>query len=402
LDYAKEPKTYTVRCNDENISTDLVNLRFSKKLYLPNNIALLLLLAAVARMIPSRALRARLISRSAYLKRIAEAHLVAGVCGGDSFSDIYGLTRLIYVTLPLLLSILLERKVILLPQTYGPFKGRIARAIARNVVRSSYRTYARDHMSHNTLEALVGEETVAKRHAFCYDMAFALDPCAPVGCQCGVITKNRDVLLVGLNVSGLLWMGGYDGKNMFGLKSEYRQTILKLIDYLMSIEHVNLLLIPHVFGEGSNSESDVSACRQVHVWLAERYGDRIKLVAEALNQSEIKYVIGRCDFFVGSRMHACIAALSQCVPAVSIAYSDKFRGVMETLGQEITVVDARVMTSDEIVKMVQVGFENRDRTKAALTRRIPGVRETVLGLLNGLVQDAPESSRKLLVPAPVG
>ena len=46
----------------------------------------------------------------------------------------------------------------------------------------------------------------------------------------------------------------------------------------------------------------------------------------------MKYLIGQCDFFVGSRMHSCIAAVSQCVPAVSIAYSDKFIGVMATLG----------------------------------------------------------------------
>jgi len=35
--------------------------------------------------------------------------------------------------------------------------------------------------------------------------------------------------------------------------------------------------------------------------------------------SETKFLIGHCDFFVGARMHACIAAVSQYVPAVTLA-----------------------------------------------------------------------------------
>ena len=47
-----------------------------------------------------------------------------------------------------------------------------------------------------------------------------------------------------------------------------------------------------------------------------------------------KAVIGQCDFFIGSRMHACIAALSQGVPCVGVAYSMKFAGVFDTVGME--------------------------------------------------------------------
>jgi polysaccharide pyruvyl transferase WcaK-like protein len=50
-----------------------------------------------------------------------------------------------------------------------------------------------------------------------------------------------------------------------------------------------------------------------------------------------------CGFFIGSRMHACLAAISQCVPTVSIAYSSKFITVMKTFSMGHYVADPRTM-----------------------------------------------------------
>lgn len=43
---------------------------------------------------------------------------------------------------------------------------------------------------------------------------------------------------------------------------------------------------------------------------------------------EIKAVIGRCDAFIGCRMHALIAAGSQAVPTLPLAYSPKAMNVI--------------------------------------------------------------------------
>ena len=110
------------------------------------------------------------------------------------------------------------------------------------------------------------------------------------------------------------------------------------------------------------------------------------------NQSEIKYLIGQCDFFVGSRMHACIAAISQLVPAVCIAYSDKFAGVMETIGIESMVADARRLSASEILQMVEESFEHRAITRQILKRKIPEVKSAVLNLF----RDVPGESGRFV------
>src|SRR5260370_8273194 len=120
-------------------------------------------------------------------------------------------------------------------------------------------------------------------------------------------------------------MGGYTHKNMFGLKDDYNELMKRLIEFFIHSRGTTVLLVPHVFGGvEDNSESDSVACETVYRSLQPVYGNKILLVSGRYDQNEIKYIIGMCDFFVGSRMHACIAALSQSIPVLAISYTAKF------------------------------------------------------------------------------
>jgi len=101
-------------------------------------------------------------------------------------------------------------------------------------------------------------------------------------------------------------------------------------------------------------------------------------------------VIGLCGFFVGSRMHACIAALSQNIPAVAVAYSDKFLGVLETIGIPTLAADARKLDRAAILSLVLNAFENRHYMSQELEAAMPAVRATVHHLL-----DVPAESPEL-------
>jgi polysaccharide pyruvyl transferase WcaK-like protein len=100
------------------------------------------------------------------------------------------------------------------------------------------------------------------------------------------------------------------------------------------------------------------------------------------NQHEIKWVIGQCDFFLGSRMHACIAALSQSVPAVCLAYSRKFIGVMESIGCGEVTVDLCALDRDAVMRAVRANFADRARIGNALRERIAEVQRGVRKLFS--------------------
>lgn len=381
VDYAKDPSLHLLKVNGREVVIPKVNIRFSKKVYLPNNIAVLLLLAMLMKWIPARELRRWILSKNDWLQHIEEADIVLSIAGGDSFSDIYGLPRLLYVSLPQILVIMMGRRLVLLPQTIGPFKRAFSRMVARSILKGADRVYARDSRSLSVAEALCGGAPNRDKCAFCYDVGFVVDAVAPARLEELPIQANSGVPIVGLNISGLLFNGGYTHNNMFGLQTDYKTLVYELINFLIRQKGGSVLLVPHVFGPTADSESDSVVCRQISEELQEKYGMRLSVLRGTYDQSELKYVIGQCDFFVGSRMHACIAAVSQGVPAVAIAYSDKFIGVMEKIGVGSAVADARCLDEQAILDIVEQTFDQRDEIRRGLLETMSRVKSTVLGLL---------------------
>ncbi len=382
LDYGKEGVTHNFQMGSRIIPVQLVNIRFSKRFYLKNNIALLILLAVLTRLIPFPRIRKKMISGNFWLSKIAEADIIASMAGGDSFSDIYGLTRFFYVSLPQILALSLGKKLILLPQTIGPFKSRIAKALAKYILNHAKVIYSRDYTGLDGTRELIGLEKGSEKLRFCYDVGFVVDPLKPDNMDLdGLLEQRMDAsVLVGLNVSGLLFMGGYTKNNMFGLKVDYRQLVYDVIKHLIHKKGAAVLLVPHVFGTKEHAESDSSVCEQIYAELKQKYQNKLYMVRGSYNQGEIKYIIGLCDFFIGSRMHACIAALSQHIPTVSIAYSKKFFGVMQSIGVESLVADPRKLGKNEIIKIIDEAYEQRALLHEQLQKTIPHVKETVLNL----------------------
>ncbi len=139
-------------------------------------------------------------------------------------------------------------------------------------------------------------------------MGFALDPMSPADEVKEQLRKIRlQGELVGLNVSGF-YCGGYTRANQFGLKGDYREMIQRLIRFFTVDMGVEVLLVPHVLGPPTDMESDITACAQVAKDAGEAVKGRLHVLPGNLNHHQVKWAIGQCDFFLGSRMHACIAA----------------------------------------------------------------------------------------------
>jgi len=400
LDYGKQSPVRTVEFEGRQVTVPLMNLRFSWKIFLPNNIAFLIFLASMLRVIPSKRLRESLVGTNRWLRQIRETDLVCSISGGDSFSDIYGLVRLLYVSLPQILALLLGKRLILLPQTIGPFRMTISKWIARLILGRAEKIYLREFRSQQEMEALLDHKIASEKLAFCYDVAFVLDPVAPQRLEVVGIPFPGDlaVPVVGLNVSGLLFMEDFAGKNMFGLRVNYKHFVHALLDLLIVGKGASVLLVPHVFCTRADEEGDQVVCEQIYSQLRHKYKGRLGFVRGLYNQSEIKHVIGSCDFFVGSRMHACIAAVSQNIPAVSVAYSEKFLRVMQTVGIENMVADARALGEHELLASVERAFDQRAAVRRQLELRMPQIRRAVLSLFHGLGGLLPEALLEGLAP----
>lgn len=386
MDYHAESATYQVRHSRGSCTVPLINIRFSKKFWLANNIARLLVTALAIRMIPFRSFRNRVISRNACLRHIHESDIVGSIAGGDSFSDIYGIGRLIYVALPQILALLMAKPLALLPQTFGPFDSLTGKLVARYVLRRASMIFSRDREGLETVQDILAG--VGVRPEFCHDLGFILEPhISHERIPRSLRVNDRIAPVIGLNVSGLLYMGGYSGNNMFRLKADYRRLVQDLITYFIREHDAHVILIPHVFGRDEKSESDAIACRGVYDECRKIVGSRLHVLVDEYDQYEVKSIIGSCDFFLGSRMHSCIAALSQCIPAVGLAYSRKFSGVFASIGMEEMVVDIRGHDEKSVVEAVDRLFRRQREFRKRLEATIPAVRASVLELFGQVLID---------------
>lgn len=349
----------------KKIPIKVVNFRLSPKAKIREHLFWIFLLACVQKIIPFNSLKKKIIYSHPFLKIAYQADFIGDIRGGDSFSDIYGLNTLVIGSIPAIIVLLLGKKLVLLPQTYGPYNSTIGRCIAKFIIKRASYVFSRDHEGLDVIKKLTGRIKVK----FCPDVAFTLEAIKPLDLHVEPpIPVENSPNIIGLNVNGLMYLEGYYRNNMFGLKMDYRDFVYKLALTILNKTNSHIIFIPHTFSP--QFASDPVACIDVLKLLPSSYKNRIHFVTKEYDQSEIKGIIGLCDFFIGSRMHACIAAISQGIPTVGVAYSKKFKGVFDSVSAGDMIVDGRDVDTEEAVDMILRHFSNREDIKDFLREKV--------------------------------
>lgn len=252
---------------------------------------------------------------------------------GDSFTDIYGDER--FEELTLLKQTFLSKNIplVLGPQTIGPFNKKENRRFASRVIDHCEKVYVRDELSGDYTRKVSSAEPFVTT-----DVAFFL----PWDQQEKSTTKRR----IGLNVSGLLWDGGYTRDNQFGLTIDYREYISKILAALLADDNNEIHLISHATSERKNfPDNDWTPAVELH----QKYPATI-LVDKFDTPMDAKSYISGMDLFIGSRMHATIAAISTGVPVIPVSYSRKFEGLFRTLDYPYVLSATKIDTEEAVHK----------------------------------------------------
>lgn len=280
-------------------------------------------------------------------KNVRKCSIVFDFTAGDSFSDIYGIGRVLKSEFMKTFVIMSGSKLILGPQTYGPFDKELPKRWAKWIFRRSSKIYARDQISADYVKRISGADAECA-----VDVAFALPY---------EVTKREDhVMRVGINISGLLWNGGYTKNNQFALKTDYRQYCVELVHWLEQ-QKAEVHLIGHVLAKEMPVEDDERAARELNAMC----GGRCIVGPEFKTPMEAKTYISRMDVFVGARMHSTIAALSAELAVIPFAYSRKFRGLFQSLKYSYLIEATEVSTEDALEKTYDWILRRRELQTAA-------------------------------------
>lgn len=285
---------------------------------------------------------------------IGNCDIIFDIAAGDSFTDIYGTARFLKMLAVQNLVLLSGRPLVLSPQTIGPFERPWVRRLALHVLRRARGVVTRDQLS----------TAYAQEIGFTGDIVEAADVALRLPFYPRAETNCQDRVKVGINVSGLLFNGGYTRDNMFGLKSDYQSLVRQAITYFLQKGNIEVHLVSHVVSPSNPVENDHLACKI----LAEQFP--CVLVTEPFRDPiSAKSFIASMDFFVGARMHACIAALSGGVPVLPMAYSRKFAGVFGTLGYDL-IADCRAETQTQIMDKLDYAFAHREQLGAKVAEAL--------------------------------
>ena len=126
----------------------------------------------------------------------------------------------------------------------------------------------------------------------------------------------------------------------------------------------DVVLIPHVVGEEKSEDNDY----YVSLELSKKHNLPEPIFFRSPIQ--VKSYISKCHFFIGSRMHATVGAVSCGIPTLPLAYSRKFKGVFNTIGYYYTF-DLKENTNEEIIMQIEKMLSN-----------LPEVQENVNKALN--------------------
>ena len=275
---------------------------------------------------------------------------VAALNGGDGFSDIYGShifkSRLVDTRIAIGRNI----PLIIMPQTIGPFETSSCLSTAEHILKYAKKIYIRDDKFVGTLKELGLSYVLTK------DLSYFMYP------------KPLDIFIksnaIGINVSGLAYSNSFCGFE--GQFDNYKHLILLIINKFRSLGNP-VYLIPHSYNynEPERNNDDLVACRGIMNCLDDVTD--VQIIDMDLIAPEIKFVISKMSYFIGTRMHANFASIFTGVPLYGLAYSYKFEGAFKANGvydNNITLINNITLEDcDKAVENIMIHYSKFHNNK---------------------------------------
>ncbi len=237
---------------------------------------------------------------------------------GISFIDNFGIVKLYHYSKFLQIPILNNTKVVKFTQSLGPFKSKYNRKMASLLFPHIDLIMARGRHSYENLQEL----GVTKNVEVYPDIALTLE------IKKSDYVDNLYSMFKGRKIIGL---SPNEVCNRLDEKGLYLPKLIDLVNKILKHEQdTEILLIPHTIAKkGLGDKDDLSLCRRIQARVS---SDRLRIVETLeMEAEEVKYLISKCDFFIGSRFHSLIAATSSNVPTLAIGWHWKYEEMMEWL-----------------------------------------------------------------------
>ncbi len=255
------------------------------------------------------------------------------------------------------LGILMKKKVILAPQSYGPIQSKFGRWIASHVLSKCNAVCSRELYSHNFLANELSVPNGVLRR--CGDSAFfnyRENSNFP-----NVSDEYKKILFGEQRILGITVVGWSfpHRKNAAEDYERYVTAFARAVDEIAFRHNLKPVVFNQVDGDMSTARILQSKCK------SEVYVDSVSREPELLRP-----LISRSFVFVGTRFHSCIFAMMEGVPTMAISYLPKTEFIMKDIGFSDKYVDINSVDVDKIVKCVSWDVENPEEARLILSEKL--------------------------------
>lgn len=320
------------------------------------------LLALLWRVLDTIGVKARsLIDGNRVLRHYAATDIVVNMTG-VGFHDFFGKLVIIKHVLWVLPAVLIKKPIVLYSQSMGPFTTRFNRVMAKLALNAVDAIGVRGGSSYDNLVGLK-----IKVPVFVYpDVGFLLKPIERPKAL-GIIHKAAS----GRTIDGPLICVAPNKVIDQKLKDDgYVDILAKALDIFIELKpSASVIFVPHAI-------IDLDIADRVSA--KTKNGSKVIVIQDDLPAEELKAVIGVCDFFLGSRFHAVVAALSMAVPTVVVGWSHKYHELMGLFGQDDLILDFDSISEEGLRGRLKSLVNGEQRIRQELNGRTAQVRESAL------------------------
>lgn len=317
-------------------------------------------LALAYRVLPF--LRGTLRRHSRVIRALADSSVLLDQ-GGITFTD--GREKfLLYNVASILPALNTRTPVFKCAQAVGPFQNPINRWASRTFLPKAATVVTRGRITHEYAEGLGLTNLVAGA-----DYAFSLELEGTEGEQ---VSRHLDLSFFDEDVVGVCPSVVLQ-KKVDARGGDYVGQIVDFIGHARA-QGKRVLLLPHSVRTGTDKthNNDLPLCSEIHSRLT--LGDDLLFVDRELSSQQLRYLIGRCSFFVASRFHAMVSSLAMAVPTLVIGWSHKYREVLEMFDLEEWAFGHDMLTFEYLVERFEALEDARPVVERKLDEHLPVVK----------------------------
>ena len=308
-------------------------------------------------------LRKFIAKKSPAIKALREADVLLDQ-GGITFVD--GREKfLLYNVATILPAMLVGTPVFKCAQASGPFKNPINRVCAKIFLPRVHTIISRGSITDGYLRGLGLKNVVAGA-----DYAFSLNLTDEQTANAKRAVNDsffKSKTVIGVSPSVVLQ------KKAEATGKDYKGIIVSFINSLIE-QGYRVALVPHSARSGEKTHNnDLPLCREIYKALADK--DDVMFIDKELDSQVLRYVIGRCDYFVASRFHAMVSSLSMKVPTLVIGWSHKYKEVLEMFELDEWAFGQDKLTDEYLQQRFQDLVDNNKDVRAKLQKNLSKVKE---------------------------